>query len=233
MPRFCLLAIVCLLVPAAAPRVAQAQYLSAYSTCSIVSPPADSLYVIWTTSEPFPPSNHPEWVGYDVLRRALPGCDGYVRANDQIIPRVVGMTHTIYFGEATPAVGTLHEYRVIAVDAARQQLFFPGFCAPCDVYQECPQLSAPVTIGTLVDETLWLRVIPCPGSCYPAPYVEGALADALRPYAGTSTTISFFGTVSCGGVEGCVLNAVDRWELSSCVTSSTTSSWGRLKTIYR
>lgn len=232
MPRIHLLAIACLMLLAVGTRGAQAQYLSAYSTCSIASPPADSLYVIWTTYEPFPPSDHPEWVGYDVMRRALPGCDGYVRANEEIIPREVGTTHTVYWGEPTPAPGTLYEYRVIAVDANRQQLFYPGFCAPCDVYQECPQLSAPVTVGTLVDETLWLRVIPCPGTCYPAPYFDGPIADALRPYAGTNTTFRFFGTVGCGGVEGCSMN-VDHWELTSCVTPAATHSWGRLKTIYR
>jgi hypothetical protein len=209
---------------------AQAQYtLSAYSTCA----PPDSMYVIWTTYDPSgSPGGNPEWVGYDVMRRALPGCGAYTRANAEIIPRVPGMTHTSYFGEVPPETGRMYEYRVIAVDASRQQLFFPGFCSPCDTYQACPPLSAPVAVGTLVDEQLWLRVIPCPGSCYPAPYFDGALADELRPYAGTTTAFQFFGSVACGGIEGCAMQ-VDNYNVASCVTSSATSSWGRLKTIYR
>jgi hypothetical protein len=211
-------------------RPAQAQHtLSAYSTCAS----SDSLYVIWTLYDATAdPTAHPEWVGYDVLRRALPGCDAYVRANDQSIPRLAGQTHTRYFGEVVPATGTLYEYRVIAVDASHQQIFLPGFCAPCDVYQSCPPFSAPVTVGTLLEEASWLRVSPCPGSCYPAALLEGPIADELRPYAGTTTAFQFFGTVSCGGVEGCALS-VDHWDLSSCVTPTATRSWGRLKTIYR
>jgi len=211
-------------------RPAGAQYvLSAYSTCAS----SDSVYVIWTTYDPTAdPTAHPEWVGYDVMRRALPGCDAYVRANEQSIPRLAGQTHTRYFGEVIPA-GHLYEYRVIAVDANHQQLFLPGgFCSPCDVYPSCPPASAPVTVGTLHVEGLWLRVDPCPGSCYPFPYLDGPLADQLRPYAGTPTAFQFFGSVACGGVEGCALS-VDHWDFSSCVTPTGTRSWGRLKTLYR
>lgn len=232
MLRLCFLAIACLTLLAAGARGVQAQYLSAYSTCSIVSPPEDSLYVIWTLYEPFPPSNHPEWVGYDVLRRALPGCNEYVRANDQIIPREVGTTHTVYWGEANPGIGTLFEYRVIPVDANRQELFFPGFCSPCVAYQVCPPYAAPVTVGTLMDLGWALVVLPCPGFCYPSGNIEGALADQLRPYAGTGTAFRFFGDLACGGIEGCGLT-VDHWEFTTCVTPTATRSWGRLKTIYR
>lgn len=234
MLRLCFLAIACLTLLAAGARGAQAQYLSAYSTCSIVSPPEDSLYVIWTLYETFPPSYHPEWVGYDVLRRALPGCNEYVRANDQIIPREVGTTHTVYWGEANPASGTVFEYRVIPVDANRQELFFPGFCSPCNVYQECPPFSAPITVGALVEPISgWLFVEACPGTCYPAPFISpGPVFDQLQPYAGTGTTFRFFGRVGCGGVEGCSIE-IDHWQFASCVTPATTQSWGRLKTIYR
>lgn len=212
-------------------RPAESQHtLSAYSACSTT----DSVYVIWTLYDPTnDPTAHPEWVGYDLMRRPLPGCGAYVRANDQIIPREFGITHTVYYQEQNPSTGTLHEYRVIAVDANRQQVFLPGFCAPCDVYQECPPLSAPVTVGTLVEEGgIFLRVIPCPGSCYPGPYLEGAIADELRPYAGTATAFQFFGRVACGGVEGCSIE-VDHYDLASCTTAAAPSSWGRLKTIYR
>jgi len=212
-------------------RPSEAQYtLSAYPYCTST----DSIYVIWTTYDPAAdPTDHPEWIGYDVVRRALPGCSEYTRVNDEIIPRLAGQTHTRYFGEPTPAHGVLFEYRVRAVDANRQQVFLPGFCAPCDVYPTCPDLSAPAAVGTLVDETTWLRVIPCPGTCYPSPYIEpGAFADELRRYAGTGTSLAFFGTLSCGSVEGCALQ-LDHWALTSCVTPAFRRSWGRIKTSYR
>lgn len=203
--------------------------LSAYSTCAS----NDSVYVIWTLYDfNSDPSAHPEWVGYDVLRRAVPACEDFVRVNDESIPRLAGQTHTRYYGEVIPATGTLYEYRVIAVDASHQQVFLPGFCGPCNVFQECPPFSTPVTIGTVEDWQWAVAIIPCPGTCYPAAYIENPLADQLRPYAGTGTTFRFFGNVGCGTVEGCSLQP-DHWELTTCVTPTVTRSWGRLKTIYR
>jgi hypothetical protein len=220
------LAAVSLLLLAGGSRPARAQFpaISAYAACS-----PDSSYVIWRTFDPDP--MYPEWVGFDVLRRVLPGCDEYVRVNDTIIPRMPGPGYLSHFRE--PASGVTAEYRVIAVDVDRQELFFPGFCGPCNAFSNCPPLSAPTTVGNLVELAPgFVYVIPCPGTCYPAPYFASGVPAALAPYVGTSVTFRFFGQVGCGGVEGCSFEP-DHWETTSCVTPTVTHSWGRLKTLYR
>ena len=231
MPRHLLLAIVSVVLVAPGTGAAQGYNLSAYSTCAS----SDSLYVIWTASEPPGPNPYPDWVGYDVLRRMPTECgdwESFVRVNDQIIPRVVGTTHTFYFGEGVPSTGTLYEYWVEPVDVNHEPAYpCCGFCSPCNVFEICPPLSAPVTIGTLRDDG-FLWVDPCPGSCYPGAYIEGPIVDELRPYAGTGTAFRFFGGIGCGTTEGCSLS-IDHWEITSCVTPTATGSWGRLKTIYR
>ena len=232
MPRALLLAIapVVLLVPGTV--AAQGYNLSAYSTCAST----DSSDVIWTASEPPGPNPYPDWVGYDVLRRFPTDCGdwpSFVRVNDEIIPRQVGTTHTFYFGEVVPSTATLYEYWVQPVDVNHQSSYpCCGFCSPYNVFQLCPPLSAPATIGTLRDD-LFLWMDQCPGSCYPGAYVvEGPIADGLRQYAGTGTTFRFFGSMACGTVEGCALS-IDHWEFTTCVTPVAIRSWGRLKTIYR
>jgi hypothetical protein len=225
MRRSCLLAFASLAMLVAASRTAQAQYVSAYTACA----PPDSVYVIWLAYDPSPAA-YPDWVGYDVMRRVLPGCNDFVQANQAIIPRA-GIT-TIYFQELAPPAGSVVEYRVRAVDVNHQEQFIPGFCTPCQSYLNCPQFSSPITVGTLISAGGFVYVTPCPGTCYPAPYLDPQTAAQLAPYVGTSTTFRFFGQVTCGGVEGCSMS-VDHWETSTCVTSTTVSSWGRIKTIYR
>ena len=228
--RFVPIASLALLAAATRPTHAQTFiYVSAYATCA----GPDSLYVIWTAVDAAAdPNAYPEFVGYDVMRRPMGECVDYVPANAEIIPRVIGTT-THYFGELTPEAGRTFEYRVRAVDQNRQQVFIPGFCSPCESYVNCPPLEAPITIGTLVDIGAgFIYVTPCPGSCYPFPYLDPKTADQLRPYAGTSTAFRFFGTIGCGSLEGCSIG-VDRWEFTTCVTPVTTRSWGQLKTIYR
>ena len=77
-----------------------------------------------------------------------------------------------------------------------------------------------------------MYVIPCPGTCYPAPYFWQGVPPALQPYVGTNATFNFFGTVACGGVEGCFFDP-DHWTPATCVTPVAARSWGQLKTIYR
>ena len=229
-PLFVAIATAVLLAPGAP--AAQGYHLSAYSTCAN----SDSLYVIWYASEPPGPNPYPDWVGYDVPRRVPTECGGwesFARVNDEIIPRAVGTTQTFYFGQVVPATGTLYEYWVQPVDLNHQPSYpCCGYCSPCNVLQVCPPLSAPVTIGVIEDWGWAVAVVPCPGTCYPGAYIEGPIADQLRPYAGTGTTFRFFGDVGCGTVEGCALQP-DHWELTTCVTPAATTSWGRLKTIYR
>src|SRR5262245_1531051 len=214
------------LLAALAPAAHAQQYVSAYAACS----PTDSTYAIWLAGDP-DSTAYPNWVGYDVMRRVHPGCDDYVVANAQIIPRVQGY-ETFYFQELNPAPGQEVEYRIRPVDSSHQQVFIPGFCAPCDGYTACPALSVPITVGTLFQAGGFVFVSPCPGTCYPSAYLDPNTAAALAPYVGTSTSFNFYGQIGCGGVEGCGLQ-VDHWQQTTCVTANKTASWGRLKTIYR
>ena len=216
-----------ILLLAGGTRAAHAQFpvISAYSSCS-----PDSTYVIWATFDPTP--GVPEWVGFDVVRRALPGCDEYVRVNEEIIPRLPEAAYNSYFRELSN--GMTAEYRVVPVDVNRQPVPLPGACSPCNAFANCPPFSSPITVGTLVELAPgWVYVIPCPGTCYPSPYFEGGVPAELEPYVGSGTALRLFGTIGCGGVEGCSFGVVDHWEISSCVTPTATQSWGRLKTIYR
>ena len=208
------------------PALAQYPFISAYSACS-----SDSSYAVWSVYDPN--QDHPEWVGFDVMRRVLPACGPYVRVNDQIIPRLPEVGYTTAFGE--PDNGKTNEYRVVPVDANRQEVPLGGaFCAPCNAFTNCPHFSAPITVGTLVELAPgWVFVIPCPGTCYPGPYFEGGVPAELAPYVGTSTALAVFGSMGCGGVEGCAINAVDHWQVVSCVTPVASKTWGQVKAIYR
>lgn len=215
-----------LLAGGATPAYAQLPYVSASSTCS-----PDSSYVIWNTFDPA--HANPDWVGFDVLHRALPGCGEYVRANDEIIPRQAEAGYVSSFRELSN--GTTVEYRVVPVDVNRQALFLGGqFCSPCNAFVSCPPNSSPITVGTILDlaKGFWF-VIPCPGTCYPEPYFEHGVPSELARYVGTNEAFSFFGSVTCGGVEGCYFSPLDHWVAASCVTPTATRTWGRLKTIYR
>ncbi len=210
-------------------RPAHAQFpsfISAYPACT-----PDSSYVVWSVFDP--QHEHPEWVGFDVFRRALPGCDEYVRMNDEMIPRLPDAGYSTGFGELASSVAV--EYRVVPVDINRQALSLgSGFCSPCNAFANCPPFSAPITVGRLEELAQgFVYVIPCPGTCYPGAYFEGGVPPDLAPYVGTPTVISVFGDIACGGVEGCSINTVDHWQISACATRVASRSWGQLKTIYR
>jgi len=230
MRRLTVFGIVSLALLAAGSAHAQSPFLSAYATCA----PPDSFYVIWTTYDPnADPYAYPNWVGYDVLRRALPGCGSYETVNADLIPRHFGtMTH--YFGGVSPSPATEYEYIVRPVDADHQLVSIPGFCASCVAYGSCQPLTTPFTTGTIYDVSGMLFVNPCPGTCEPAAYLTGPHAEELRPYAGSSTTVRLFGVANCGTVEGCALD-LEHWEIGPCsgVVPTARPSWGRIKTIYR
>jgi hypothetical protein len=234
MYRTCLLTLVAVAVLGTGTAHAQLS-TSAYAFCgSIDGAPPDSFYVIWTTYDlTGDPYLYPDWVGYDVLRRPVPGCGSFEQVNTDFIPRVFG-TYTHYFGGVPPSSATLYEYIVRPVDADHQPVSIPGFCAPCVAYATCTPDATPFTIGTLTDLGWAVLVNPCPGTCYPAAYVEGPQADPLRPYAGTSTTVRLYGTANCGTVEGCALT-LDHFDLGPCggVVPAAASSWGRVKIRYR
>jgi hypothetical protein len=222
------LASILLLAGGTRPAHAQFPFISAYPSCS-----PDSSYVVWSVFDP--EHSHPEWVGFDVMRRVLPGCDELVRANAEIIPRLPDAGYSIGFGE--PSGGMTIEYRVVPVDASRQAVpLGAGFCSPCVAYANCPPFSSPITEGTLQELAPgFVHVIACPGSCYPSPYFEGGVPADLAPHVGTGTAIRIFAPIGCGSVEGCFIYGVDvdHWEIGTCVTPTAARTWGQLKTIYR
>lgn len=208
--------------------------LTAYSSCgdgNVVSFHWD--YAEWVGH----PTEHPEWVGYDVLRRSLNGCSQFVRVNADPFPRVVGESHGHTYTEVAPAAGTTYEYRVILVDAYRKEVFLgPGECE-CLAgigWASCPSFSAPLTQGTLEDWGWALFVTPCPGTCYRSYYFEGPITEELRPFAGTTTAFRFYGSGYCGTLEGCAMG-VARYEMAGCdaITAAPRTTWGRLKILYR
>jgi hypothetical protein len=183
------------------------------------------------------PAGHPEWVGYDVLRRSLSACDPFVRVNAQPFVRIPGVSQSFTYTETPPATGTTYQYRVILVDADRREVILNPAecdCAARDGWASCPEFSAPITQGTLTDWGWALFVSPCPGSCYQSCYYEGPLREELRPFAATGTVVRFFGRMGCWTVEGCSLD-IDHYDLVPCgtITAAAQVSWGRVKVLYR
>jgi len=222
------LAIAALALLAARPAHAQYPFISVHAAYAA----PDSFYVVWDQRDP-DPNAYPTWVGYDVLRREVPGCGAFARINADIVPRAYGNA-TIYFGGVSPSPASEYAYWVVPVDANRQSVSIPAFCEPCVDYATCEPLTTPYTIGTMYDVSGMLFVNTCTGLCYPGAYLYGPHAEELRPYAGTSTTVRLYGIGWCGGVEGCGLN-LQHWDVGPCLgaTAVSGSSWGHLKVVYR
>src|SRR5262249_8706017 len=194
-----------------------------------------TVAVRWTFYEdPAHPTGHPEWVGYDVLRRSLSDCGDFVRVNAEPFARTPGQTESFAYSEVPPATGTTFQYRVVLVDASRQQLAIIPACDLCapNAWVSCPELSAPIAQGTLRDQGWALFIQPCAG-CYQSFYISGSRVDELRPYAVAGTVLKFYGRTTCGTVEGCALD-LDHYEIAPCgPTPVALRTWGRVKAIYR
>lgn len=226
-------AIVCLVLIARSNGASHAGALSADASCGS----GGIISFSWTFYEdPLNPTGHPEWVGYDVWRRSLADCGAFVRVNAAPFPRA-GTTESLTYTEVPPASGTTFQYQVRLVDANRQQLFLDAIACDCiahDAWASCPQMSVPLTQGTLQDLGWALLVQPCAPGCYQSFYFDDPqLVSLLRPFAGTGTAFSFFGQAVCGTVEGCVIH-VDHYETVPCgPTPAQRATWGRVKSIYR
>jgi len=193
------------------------------------------ISVSWTFYEyPPNPTGHPEWVGWDVYRQSLTDCGSFVRVSSSPFARTPGATEGFTFTEAAPSQGTTFKYRVIPVDASRNEVNLGAnceFCAP-NGWVSCPELSAPLTQGTLTDIGWALLVNPCAGSCYDAFYIS-PIPESLKPFAGTDTGLRLFGSAGCGTVEGCALT-VDHFDVVNCgPVPALRASWGRVKATYR
>jgi hypothetical protein len=225
-----------LFVLAAAPGRSDA-YLAIFTGSQCTGTAANpQVTVAWDFYE-HPPDQFPaEFVGYDVLRRGSIECGPFVRLNADIIPRAAGPFFPHRWLDATSVPGVAYDYRVIPVDANRVPVSIPS----CDCYTEfwtsCPQPTTPVVQGTIVEDWGWaLAVAPCPDSCYPSVYIDyGPMVEELRPFVGTGTMFRFYGEVSCGTVEGCVLTVDHGYEAAACgSTPSRPVSWGQIKASYR
>lgn len=206
-------------------------YLSASATCD-----GGQNRFRWSYYDnPENPTQHPEWVGYDVLRRSLADCGEFVRVNAEPFPRLPGVLHGHTFAEVPPVANVTYHYRVILVDANRNEVSLGSDC-DCggnEGWAGCPE--TPLTHGTLEDWGWALNVLPCPDGCYWYFYIDGyqALFEELRPYAGTGTTIRFYGEEMCGDTEGCSMQ-VSRYEIADCgPVQVEESTWGRAKVIWR
>ena len=181
-----------------------------------------------------PPDPYEPWVGYDVYRRTLADCGGLVRLNPEIIPKAP-LFQTLSWNDAPPG-RTAFEYRVIPVDANRQEVTIPFCEVHTTTWTSCPESSTPITVGRLEDWGWALSIHPCAEGCWPGAYFdiyEEPFLTELRPYAGTQTVIRFFGDVGCCSVEGPSIH-IDRYEIGLCgPTPAARASWGQLKAIYR
>lgn len=231
--RAALAGITLLAITAGLPGIARAGVLTASASCATGS----SITFNWSFYEnPAFPTGHPEWVGYDVQRRSISPCGAFVRVNEQPYVRTLGVSESFTYTEVTPLSGRTYEYRVVLVDASRQEI--PAGQVACECFARngwasCPEFSAPLTQGTLEDWGWALFVHPCAGSCYDAFFFSGPLVEELRPYVGTGAVVRFYGAGFCGTVEGCELNPIS-YEFVPCpATPALRSSWGRVKGIYR
>ncbi|HTK30989.1 MAG TPA: hypothetical protein VL332_03425 [Candidatus Saccharimonadaceae bacterium] len=212
-------------------------HAGSYDTSAIPNPDG-TISVQWAYAELAGyPSGHPEWVGYDVLRRTTGDCAStFQRVNDTIFPRIMGQDQSYTFLDTPPGGGIEYEYDVIQVDVDRNRLFL-GFpeCDLCDgqAFAGMPAFAAPITQGTLSDATWTLRLQPCVTGCWTPFYLDPSSTQLLRPYADGSTVLRFYGSSACDRFEGCSLH-VDHFEVVTCDAVPTVrTSWGRLKAIYR
>jgi hypothetical protein len=194
----------------------------------------------WYEYDPSSPVTRPDWVGYDLYRRDPAQCTDWVRLNASIIPRVPGVSHDGTFVDTPPVPQVTWEYKLIMVDAARNEiiLIWPEGCEPpCEphAWESIPKLAGPVTIGSVTQDLGWAVIItPCPNGCwYTFVVSEPGGADALRPYLGSGETFRFYGEEFFGTFEGSYLT-VDHIEPAACTpVAATRSTWGKVKVLYR
>lgn len=183
------------------------------------------------------PTGHPEWVAFDLHRRASATCGAWTRINPDPFPRTPGVSQSLTFVDATPVPATMYEYAVHLVDASRNDVLFgPPECgSPCapPAFGCCPEFSAPLVVGTVIDWGWAVFIQPCANGCWPAGYVNGPLDASLRPYIGTGQVVAIYGSTTCGTMEGCSI-VPEHFTFTDCgPTPSRRATWGKLKTIYR
>ena len=188
----------------------------------------------WSWSDTSPnPAYHPEWVGWDVVRRPLGECGAFVRVNDASFPRSSNELSSFHTVDTPPATATAYQYRVIPVDAAHQEIhdYFVFDHGESIFYASCPNFSAPIVVGTIEDWGWALAVTPCANGCYAPFYFEPV--DELRAAAGTGEAFKLYGAGYCGTVEGCSL-ALDHWQPAVCgPVPARRPSWAGIKILYR
>lgn len=215
-------------------RVTHAGAMSASASCT--GPQQITFSWQWGESSSYP-TDRPEWVGYDVLRRPINACGPVERINPEPFPRLHGQSHSHSFVDTPPSTFETYEYQAIPVGSSRDPVHLGVYdCDPPCVkpaWASCPTASAPLTIGVLDDWGWAMAVQPCPGSCYVGFHFGNPIAQELRDQGRLGTIVKMYGRGWCCGVEGAAMDAT-RWEPGDCgPTPTVRPSWGELKTIYR
>jgi len=227
------LLLVALVAAALVPRLSPA---ASYGSLGVNGDPVDSarVFVQWQVeADPADTAGTALWYGFDVYRFDLGACGPWVRVTASPVPRSVGTLVTSYSLYDTPPANHAWRYQVRFVSASGAELQPFQFCE-CyrDLYVACPWKSIPVTEGTLVSNPFGVGLSPCPGSCYPGVGLDVPLPDNLAPLVGTAATVRLYGVIQCG-IEGCLMPATN-YDFGACgVVPAHTTSWGRLKSIYR
>jgi hypothetical protein len=175
-------------------------------------------------------SYHPEIVGYDLYRNVWGTCLPETRLTDVPWPRVSTDTE---FQLVDPVVtpGRKNVYRVVGVDAARNQIDLHGLC-PDNWNAHINYVGcgpAPAAHGTIWSGyNLWIESC---DPCYPGTWFAWSSLTSLLPYIDSGTPLLFYGSQGCQGYEGCFMT-IDSFVEQPCVISVQPTTWSNVKTLY-
>lgn len=198
------------------------------------------ITIDWTWYE-YLPTGHPEWIGWDVLRRQVGDCGAYTRLNAESFPRGEG-NQSYSLTDTPPLSNRTYEYRCIPVDAEHREILDLNhfWTNERTAFITCPERSAPVVRGSLHGDAM-IFVDPCQNGCYEPFYLLFSYLDEhdpqgaqeLRSNVGSGVTFDLYGYAGCGSVEGCGFSVTGFERVACDAVPALPTSWGRLKVLYR